>query len=128
MYYDSRKLFIRAFIWKKLKKKNVIFLFIHLHSFIIYLHNNLLVYGVFFYSGGQQRRVSLACALLHEPELLILDEPTVGVDPVLRQRFVIMNFNYNLNELWKLKYNRYLNNSDIIDFFFFFINIKNGIK
>ncbi|PAA75845.1 hypothetical protein BOX15_Mlig020348g2 [Macrostomum lignano] len=36
-------------------------------------------------SGGQQRRVSFACALLHRPPLLILDEPTVGVDPLLRQ-------------------------------------------
>jgi len=34
-------------------------------------------------SGGQQRRVSFCVALLHNPQLLILDEPTVGVDPVL---------------------------------------------
>ncbi|CAG2115275.1 unnamed protein product, partial [Medioppia subpectinata] len=36
-------------------------------------------------SGGQQRRTSLACALIHSPPLLILDEPTVGTDPILRQ-------------------------------------------
>jgi ABC-2 type transport system ATP-binding protein len=40
-------------------------------------------------SGGQRARASLACALLSKPELLILDEPTVGQDPVLR------------NDLWQ---------------------------
>jgi len=38
-------------------------------------------------SGGMQKKLALACTLIHQPEILLLDEPTTGVDPVSRREF-----------------------------------------
>ena len=54
------------------------------------------------YSGGMKRRLSLAISLLHKPKLLILDEPTVGIDPVLRK------------SIWKTFHNLKKNGTTII--------------
>ena len=40
-------------------------------------------------SGGMQKKLALACTLIHQPEILLLDEPTTGVDPISRRRFLL---------------------------------------
>jgi len=42
------------------------------------------------FSGGMKRRINLACGVLHEPDVLLLDEPSVGVDPQSRERIFEM--------------------------------------
>ena len=42
------------------------------------------------FSGGMKRRLNLACGVLHEPKLVLLDEPTVGVDPQSREKIYDM--------------------------------------
>lgn len=49
------------------------------------------------FSGGMKRRLNIACAIAHKPKLLIMDEPTVGIDPQSR--------NFILNSIRKLSHN-----------------------
>jgi ABC-2 type transport system ATP-binding protein len=55
-----------------------------------------------FLSGGMQKKLALCCALIHEPELLVLDEPTTGVDPVSRR------------ELWGILYSALIAGTTIV--------------
>lgn len=74
--------FVASLYGMKLRRKQ------RLHEVLSFVeldeHRHKLVRDV---SGGMQRRLSLAATLVHRPELIFLDEPTAGIDPVLRRKF-----------------------------------------
>jgi len=73
----SASLYGQALFGRKKQLKSVL-------EFVeLYPHRNKLVRNI---SGGMQRRLSLASTLVHRPELIFLDEPTGGIDPVLRRK------------------------------------------
>jgi len=77
-------------------------------------------------SGGMKKRVSLICAFIHQPDLIILDEPTVGIDPLLRKQIwdylhaqketgkTILITTHVMDEAEKCDYASFLRNGKII--------------
>jgi len=78
--YENLKFFARLYGMKKTDINERINEVIALMKLTEDLHK-----PVALYSGGMKRRLSLAMAILHNPKVLILDEPTVGIDPLLRK-------------------------------------------
>lgn len=63
-------------------------------------------------SGGMQKKLALACTLIHEPKLLLLDEPTTGVDPVSRREFWEILTELNLSGTTILVSTPYMDEAD----------------
>ena len=60
------------------------------------------------YSGGMKRRLNIACSIMHHPEIIIMDEPTVGIDPQSRNHILEftkkLNRNYNTTIIYTTHY------------------------
>ncbi len=66
-------------------------------------------------SGGMKQKLALSCALIHKPEILLLDEPTTGVDPVSRKDFWDMLKNLQKNGITTLVSTPFMDDAELCD-------------